>query len=785
MSPRPHLNRFVGRSLALAAVLASLLPTAAGAVVLAPKDHGPLSPVLQELSKPSLSSKPPAQQAAALGLPATGPGSLIRDGRRVLVDIRFDGGALDRLDALRGAEASVVAASGRYQAVTAGVPPGALRRVAALPGVGSVTAVPAPIVRATDCEGGSVISEGVAQINAKATREEFGLDGEGVTVGVLSDSFNKATRAVSGGPVETKAPQDVSSADLPGTTNPCPGQETPVDVLQEFEPFEPGEEAFDEGRAMLQIVHDVAPAADLAFASAFLGELAFAESIEDLARPVLSGGAGAKVIVDDVLYLGEPFFQDGTIAAAVNQVTAEGVSYLSAAGNDNLVDSAGRDFGSWEAPSFRDAGSCPAPVQGLDGFNATHCMDFAPGAGTTDTTFGITVEAGETLVLDLQWAEPWFGVGTDIDAFLLNGSGAQILEAGVENNVSGTKQPLELMFWENESSSAQTVQLVVNRYSGGNPRLKFVLVQNGGGVRGTEYPSSTGGDEVGPTVFGHSGAASAIGVGAVRFNDSTKPERYSSRGPVTHLFGEVSGTSPAPPLGSPRVIPKPDIVATDCGATTFFASQQGSTWRFCGTSAAAPHAAGAVALMMQAAEVAGGGREEPEAIRAALLQSASPVGTFGACAVGAGLVETLGAVEALVAGPGPLAPLDCAPPPSPPVEDPARPLPVPMPPPELPTPQAATPTPIRSSVPQTRILRHPRKLVRTPRARARVVFRFGSDQSDATFLCKLDRGAFRPCGARFVRRLPPSGHVLRVRARGATGLLDPTPAVFRFRIERT
>ena len=786
---RRHLNRFAARSFPLAVVLASLLPAAAGAAVPGPKDHGPLSPVLQELSKPSLSSKPSAQQVAALGLPAAGPGSLIRDGHRVLVDIRFDAAPLARLDALRSAEASVVAASRRYQTVTAAVPPGALRQIAAVPDIGSVTAVPAPIVYATEeCEGGSVISEGVAQINAKAAREEVGLDGDGVTVGVLSDSFNKATRAVSGGPVATKAAQDISSADLPGTPSPCPGQETPVEVLQEFEPFEPGEEAFDEGRAMLQIVHDVAPAADLAFASAFLGELAFAESIEDLARPVLSGGAGAKVIVDDIVYLGEPFFQDGPIAAAVNQVTAEGVSYLSAAGNDNLVDSAGRDFGSWEAPSFRDAGSCPAAVQGLAEFNATHCMDFAPGASTTDTTFGITVAAGETLVLDLQWAEPWFGVGTDLDAFLLNGSGTQILESSFANNVSGTKQPMELMAWANESGSARTVQLVVNRYSGGNPRLKFILVQNGGGVSGTEYPSSTGGDEVGPTVFGHSGSASAIGVGAVRFNDSTKPERYSSRGPVTHLFEEVGGTSPAAPLGSPRVIPKPDVVATDCGATTFFASQQGSTWRFCGTSAAAPHAAGAVALMMQAAEAAGGGREEPEAIRAALLQSSSPVGTFGACAVGAGLVETRGAVEALLAGPGPLPALDCPPPPSPPAEEPTSnpPVPVPMPPPELPTPQAvATPTPTRSSAPQTKILRHPRRLIRTRGARARVVFRFGSDQSNVTFLCKLDRGAFRPCAARFVRGLPLGSHVLRVKARGAGGLTDPTPAIFRFRVERS
>ena len=607
----PRLNRLALRLLLTAAAFALSVPPVAGAAILAPKHHGPLSPELRRLGAPALSGKSASQQAAALGLPAAGPGSLIRAGHRVLVDIRFDAGAIEHLDALRNAGAQIVAASRRYGTVTAAVSPDALRQLGGVADVGSVTAVPAPLVFAGECEGGSVISEGVAQLTAKAARERFGLDGEGVTVGVLSDSYNKAKEAVSGGPVATKAAEDVATADLPGITNPCLGQTAPVDVRQEFVPSEPGEEAFDEGRAMLQIVHDMAPAANLAFASAFQGETAFAESIEELARPVLFGGAGAKVIVDDVAYLEEPFFQDGPIAAAVNKVTAEGATYLSAAGNDNLIDSSGRDIPSWEASSFRDAGSCPAPVQALGSeFNPSHCMDFAPGSAT-DTTFGITVEPEETLTLGLQWAEPWFGVGTDLDAFLLNPGGNTIVAEGTEDNVSGTKEPSELLSWTNNSSAARTVQLAVNRFSGGAPRLKFIFFQNGGGVTETEYPSSGGGDVVGPSVFGHAGAADAIGVGAMRFSTMTKPEPYSSRGPVTHYFGEVSGTTPAAPLASAQVIPKPDIVATDCGATTFFAEKSGGTWRFCGTSAAAPHAAGTVALMVQAAEEAGGGLGNP------------------------------------------------------------------------------------------------------------------------------------------------------------------------------
>lgn len=770
MLPGSRFNRVFGRSLAAVGALALLAPATAGATV-GPKQHGPLSPELRKLGAPSLSGKSDAQQAAALGLPADGPGSLIREGHRLLVDIRFDADAVDHLDALRSAGARIASVSRGYQTVTATVPPDALRQLAAISDVSSVSAVPAPIVFAS-CEGGSVISEGVAQINAKAARDKFGLDGEGVTVGVLSDSFDAANGAA------TEAKDDVETEDLPGLANECLNQKTPVDVLKDLKP---NEEGADEGRAMLQIVHDVAPAAKLAFATAFLGETAFAESIEELAEPVLSGGAGAKVIVDDVAYLEEPFFQDGPVAAAVNKVTAEGATYLSAAGNDNLIDSAGRDIASWEAPSFRDSGSCPTVVQGLGSeFNPSHCMDFAPGPAS-DNTFGITVEPEETLILGLQWAEPWFGVGTDLDAFLLNSGGTKVVAEGVDNNVSGTKKPSELVGWVNETSSPRTVQLAVNRFAGGDPRLKFIFFQNGGGVTAVEYPSSSGGDVVGPSVFGHAGAASAIGVGAIRFNTTTKPERYSSRGPVTHYFAEVDGTAPAAPLGAAQVIPKPDVTATDCGATTFFAFQEGPTWRFCGTSAAAPHAAGAVALMLQAGEEAGGGLEEPEPLRAALLQAASPIGSFGACAIGAGLVETEGAVETLLAGPGPLNPPDCEPPVSPPSEESNPPGPTPAGSTTTPLP---TPTVPGSSAPQTTISKHPRKLVRTRSNTARAVFRFGSDQAGATFRCKVDERAFRACGSRIVHRFGLGPHAVTAVAVSSAGLADATPAVFRFRVKR-
>src|SRR6202030_4665917 len=85
---------------------------------------------------------------------------------------------------------------------------------------------------------------------------------------------------------------------------------------------------------MMQIVHDVSPGAGLAFYTADNSEADFANGIGKLAAPVSSGGAGAKVIVDDVGYFDEPFFQDGIVAQAVDAVVAQGVAYFSAAGND-------------------------------------------------------------------------------------------------------------------------------------------------------------------------------------------------------------------------------------------------------------------------------------------------------------------------------------------------------------------------------------------------------------------------------------------------------------------
>lgn len=768
--------------LALFGIAALALPGTAAAM----RVPGGLSPRLAKLASPALRDAPPARQARALSL---SPDGLARRGRRVLASVRFDQGALGARDELREVGAEVIGTAGRYQLVTVAALPDQLRAIARLRGVEGVSPVFSPVAAAAaTCPSGSIVSEGDTQLKAKAAREANpGVDGSGVEVGILSDSFDQAEESEEGGPIATKAADDVKSADLPGLGNEC-GQTTPVDVLEEEEN---AGGASDEGRGMAQIVHDLAPGAELGFASAFNGEPSFAANIKALVA------AGADVIADDVFYPEEPFFQDGMVAVAVKKVVEEGVSYFSAAGNDNLIDAEGNDIGSWETPEYRDAGSCPPSVRTLSGANPNHCLDFNPGAAV-DKTFGIKVEAGETLSVDLQWDEPWFGVDTDLDAFLLNSTGG-LIKQSIEGNAgpSGTQMPVEMLEWTNSSSATRTVQLVVNRFSGGNPRLKFALIENGGGVEATEYPRSSGEDVVGPTIFGHSGSAAAISVAAVRSTTLAGPERFSSRGPVRHDFGPIVDETAATQLASPEVLSKPDLTATDCVRTTFFAFFDEEEffpvpgWYFCGTSAAAPHAAAVAALMRQAEPAAG-----PEEVREAMVGSAAHTFNpqFGPCDVGAGLVEAVGAIEAVIAETGGTSPFCELPEPVDP-EEAAAPgewgseTPPPPPPPPSgggssqpgPGPNEPQP-PVTPQPPRTIIAQHPLKVLRTSGGRALAVFRFRSDESKVSFVCRIDGAPFRPCPVRLARRFPPGPHLIEVAARNAEGIGDPTPARYRFRV---
>jgi subtilisin family serine protease len=817
------------RGAALAAAAAALgvvcLPAQSASAYSDPTAGG-LSPRLAELSKPSFRAADRAVQARRLGVAVEGPASLAEVGNRIVVEVRFERGAAAGADDVRAGGVQVLDVSNRYQTITAAARPSQLRDLAGLPRVASVGEVLAPVMRGC---AGSVTSEGDLQLNAAIVRSDFGVDGSGVTVGILSDSFDSSG----------KAAQDVLSGDIPGSNNPC-GHTTPVNVLENPSP---SLEVADEGRAMAQIVHDLAPGASIAFATAFfkeepsdpqVGQFLFAENIERLARPVSAGGAGAKVIVDDVGYFEEPFFQDGPVATAIDKVVSEGVSYFSAVGNDNLFEEeppgSGKfnknEISSWEAPVLRDSPGCPPEVEATS-FNPDHCLDFDPGAGE-DKTFGITVSPERTLRVAVQWAEPWFGVKTDLDAYLLDSSDKILVaEGGVSDDIS-EQVPAEVLAWKNkDKNNPKEVRLAINHCFGAicnpdalsteTPPVKLIILQNGSGVTATEYPESSGEDVVGPSIFGHAGAPSGVGVGAVPYNNGSAPERYSSRGPVTHYFGKVMEDAPAAALSPPQTISKPDVAATDCGRTTFFlpVKSEPGVFRFCGTSAAAPHAAAIAALALQANPAL-----TPAQVRSSMATTARPVGAFGPNAVGSGLVDAYGMlagvalppVITIVDRPRPLSnnrsprigftanrpvsfacsfdgaePLPCTSPFTPldPLADGVHGFAVRGE--DLAGKVGVSETvsfTIDTVPPRTSFSIRPRKTLRTRTRRAKAVFGFVSNEPGSTFTCRIDGGLIRFCPPRFVKRFREGRHVMRAMAVDAAGNVDRTPATFRFKVKQ-
>src|SRR5262249_19520074 len=113
----------------------------------------------------------------------------------------------------------------------------------------------------------------------------------------------------------------------------------------------------DEGTAMMEIVHDLAPGAKLYFATANNSQANFANNI------IALRAAGCDIIVDDVTYFAEGAFQDGTVAQAVNTVVANGAMYFSSAGNSgNLTNGTS---GTWEG-DYLDAGPVGPPISGVE-----------------------------------------------------------------------------------------------------------------------------------------------------------------------------------------------------------------------------------------------------------------------------------------------------------------------------------------------------------------------------------------------------------------------------------
>lgn len=469
-----------------------------------------------------------------------------------------------------GAEAVAANAHYRQGVFTAYVPVAKAKELAALPGVKSVLLSTAPVA-----DVGTVTSQGAATVHADQVNA-LGIKGAGVTVGVMSDSFDAAAGA------KTHAAQDVASGDLPGVGNPD-GDVEPVVVIEDVA------SGSDEGRAMMQIVHDLAPAAKLCFATAFNGEIGFADNIRKLADK--NGPCKADVVVDDVIYFTEPMFSDGVIAQAADEVVAQGVSYFSSAGNR------GSTMGYLAGYNKVDDATARASAQTVDlsliaaGSSNGGFHNLATDGKTIDVSRTITFGATSTLVL--QWNDPFDAgkVTTDYDLYVYNAAGDQLAAVSADDNFS-TDQPIEAV-----QVPAGTYQIVVVRSDTTTdaPTADQVRFVTFGSVVNGEYMNYTT-----PITFGHNSAAGANGTAAFAWFQDYLPESFSSPGPSIMYFGKDGSRLPAP-----EVRRKPDIGAPDGVNTTFFSgdtAEDSDTFpNFFGTSAAAPHAAAVAALVIDKA----------------------------------------------------------------------------------------------------------------------------------------------------------------------------------------
>jgi len=510
----------------------------------------------------------------------------------ILVDIDTTIGAATKpvvsaIDALGGSTTSV---SARYRSIRARVPLDKVTTLAARTDVLKIQLAQPMLTSKINT------SEGDVTHRAAAARNFFGVDGTGMKVCVLSDGVDSLAALQ-------------ASGDLPA-----------VDVL-------PGQAGSgDEGSAMLEIVHDLAPGATLGFATALSTPADFAQNILDL-RSV----AGCDVIVDDIIYLYESPFQDLEIAEAVNTVTADGALYFSSAGNEGNKNDG--TSGTWEGNFAASALALPAPMAG-----AGTAHDFGDGGQSISVAFSAPYAI-------LHWTDPFGTAANDYDLYVLNGTLTTIFDASTDtqDGVGGDDDPIEAI----ASGVFTGERLMVLQFSGANRMFNLIA------FRGELDPART----TSGTTRGHSAAAAAFSVAAVDVatagggafvGGAPNPvETFSADGP-RRIFFDVNGNLlPGAPAGDFSatggvVRQKPDIAAADgvaCAAPGFNP--------FFGTSAAAPHAGAIAALIWQAFPA-----YTPAQMRTALVSNALDIEAAGIDRdSGAGIVMAYETLLALGAPP--------------------------------------------------------------------------------------------------------------------------------------
>ena len=395
------------------------------------------------------------RQARGIGIGTMGR---LLDTRRIkdgMVEVDIHGQVSDQLvDLITANGGQVKKQWAKFGEIRAIIP---LEKIHLIAAESSVRAINEPPMKIHNV--GSTTSQGFVAHRAREV-VRAGIAGNGVKVGVLSDSASDLG----------SVPTLIAKGDLGSNTT----------IVADL-----GGGGTDEGAAMMEIVQDMAPKAQLFFATADDGEVSFANNITTLAND------GCSVIADDVFYFDESPFQDGIIDQAINSFVQGGGVYATSAGNSGNLDSG--TSGTWEGDFLSDGPAAPTIPLGGKGTGLIHNF----GTVGSPQSFDVITETGiKSLVL--FWADPLGSASDDYDLFILDSTGSTVLASSttVQN---GSQNPFEII---SGSSIAIGNRVVVVLYSG-SPTALYVSNLRGG------LSIATAG-----AIAGHSGNTNALSLAA-------------------------------------------------------------------------------------------------------------------------------------------------------------------------------------------------------------------------------------------------------------------------------